>query len=105
MEGIFGPVRDVSDEGQSPAKEIQPDTTLEDRKNPSSALPGYRPLRRLICREDLQEVLDLNQEQAEKLINTGQITAMSIVGQERFDIHQVDRLIAVYKTTAERRMK
>ena len=59
--------------------------------------------RRLLSRAEVQAILDLSEEQVQYLINTRQITAIRIAGEERFDSRDIDRLIDGYKATASRR--
>lgn len=59
--------------------------------------------RRLLERHDVLGVLQLSDEQVQDLINTRQITAIRIAGEERFDSRDLERLIEAYKATALRR--
>jgi len=61
--------------------------------------------RRLLRRAEVQEMLNLSAEQVQYLINTRQITAIRIAGEERFDLRDIERLIESYKATAQRRMQ
>jgi hypothetical protein len=105
MEEIHVAVRRDPGEGQSPVPENQLNSSLTSRPGSSSGLTGDRPVRRLLRRLDAQEYLQLTADQLQKLIDTGQITLLIVVGQERFDTHQIDRLVDIYRTTEERRRK
>jgi hypothetical protein len=59
--------------------------------------------RRLLTREQAHAVLQLDDEKLQFLINTRQITSIRIVGEERIDSRDIDRLIDGYKGTASRR--
>ena len=59
--------------------------------------------RRLLLREDVIRLLQLNNDQVQLLINTRQINPIRIAGMERFDSQDIDQLIESYKTTASRR--
>jgi hypothetical protein len=58
---------------------------------------------RLYLTEELTAVLQLNQEQVDHLIRTGQLRRIRICGEERIDSREVDLLIATYKQIAERK--
>lgn len=58
--------------------------------------------RRLFERDHVTEVLALSDEAVQQLIDTKQITAIRIAGQERFDSMEVFGLIDSYKRTAMR---
>ncbi|WP_183812397.1 hypothetical protein [Tunturibacter empetritectus] len=62
-----------------------------------------RDERRLLLRSDIESLLQLPEEKVQQLINTRQITALRIAGEERFDSRDLDQLIESYKSTAERR--
>lgn len=59
--------------------------------------------RRLYSTEELPAVLQLNQDQVDHLIQTGQLRRIRICGEERIDSREVDQLIATYKQIAERK--
>jgi hypothetical protein len=59
--------------------------------------------RRLLIRPEVLQMLQLTEEQVQGLINTRQITALRIAGEERFDSRDLERLIDTYKATALRR--
>jgi hypothetical protein len=80
---------------------FQPNMASGDLTSPGVKLCGCP--RRLLTREQAQRVLQLNDEKLQFLINTRQITAFPIVGEERFDSRDIDRLIDGYKGTASRR--
>jgi len=61
-------------------------------------------LRRLVTREDAKYMLQLCEEKLQTLVNTRQITAIRIAGEERFDTQEVFQLIEIYKSTASRRV-
>jgi hypothetical protein len=56
---------------------------------------------RLMCREKVSQCL--HSDQVQFLINTRQIIAVRILGEERFDSRDLERLIDTYKATAVRR--
>jgi hypothetical protein len=62
-----------------------------------------RDQRRLLVRGQLVSFLQLSDEKIQGLINTRQITAIRIKGEERFDSRELDLLIETYKQTAQRR--
>ncbi len=47
----------------------------------------------------------LSGDKIQQLIDTRQILALRITGEERFDSIDIDRLIDTYKTTASRRIQ
>jgi hypothetical protein len=59
--------------------------------------------RRLLLREEVILLLQLNNDQVQLLINTRQINPIRIAGEERFDSRDIEQLIESYKTTASRR--
>lgn len=59
--------------------------------------------RRLYQKGDLPDLLQLNPEQIERLIRTGQLCPIQICGETRFDSHEISTLIATYKQVAERK--
>jgi hypothetical protein len=59
--------------------------------------------RRLLIRDQVLAFLQLSEEQVQLLINTRQLTALRIAGEERFDSRDLDQLIETYKATASRR--
>lgn len=59
--------------------------------------------RQLLIRSEVLRLLHLQGYQVQKLIDTRQLTAIRIVGEERFDSRDVDGLIESYKSTAARR--
>jgi hypothetical protein len=63
----------------------------------------YSGLRHLLLREQVGSLLQLYDEKLQILIDTRQITAMRIAGEERFDSSDIYRLIEAYKSTASRR--
>jgi hypothetical protein len=62
-----------------------------------------RDQRRLLVRDQVISLLQLSDEKTQELINTRQITAIRIKGEERFDSRELDLLIETYKQTAQRR--
>jgi hypothetical protein len=62
-----------------------------------------RDERRLLIRSEVVRLLHLSDEKVQQLINTRQITALRIAGEERFDSQDLDLLIDSYKATAARR--
>jgi predicted DNA-binding transcriptional regulator AlpA len=62
-----------------------------------------RDERRLLTRDEVLALLNLSNEKVDQLINTRQITAIRIAGEERFDSRDIDQLIESYKSTASRR--
>ena len=81
------------------------DKSPEAKASPEQVIAetSTRSDRRLHRRAKVQEVLDLSEEQVQYLINTRQITAIRIAGEERFCSRDIDRLIEGYKATASRR--
>jgi len=77
-----------------------PSTRTEQNETTSE---GTRHPRRLYTREDVMNLLKLNEDQVQFLINTRQITRILIAGEERFDSRDIDKLIDSYKVTAARR--
>lgn len=61
------------------------------------------PCRRLYQKGDLPDLLQLNPEQIDRLIRTGQICPIQICGETRFDSHEIDSLIETYKQVQKRR--
>lgn len=61
-----------------------------------------QPDRRLYKEEDLPYVLQLDHKQITWLISTGQLVAIRICGEMRYDAAQVSALIQTYKQVAER---
>jgi hypothetical protein len=59
--------------------------------------------RRLLIRPEVLQMLQLTETQVQGIINTRQIIALRIAGEERFDSRDLERLIDTYKTTALRR--
>jgi hypothetical protein len=59
--------------------------------------------RRLYEPEELPAVLDLNQEQVDLLVRTGQLRSIRIWGETRFDSNELDQLIETYKQIANRK--
>jgi predicted DNA-binding transcriptional regulator AlpA len=61
--------------------------------------------RRLLAWGELLAILQLNDEQIHKLINTRQILELRIAGEQRFDSREIDQLIDCYRNTAKRRVQ
>jgi hypothetical protein len=59
--------------------------------------------RRLLLKTDLIERLQLPEPKVQWLIDTHQIRALLLCGEERFDSHELDRLIETYRQIAERK--
>jgi hypothetical protein len=59
--------------------------------------------RRLLFRSEVLQMLQLTEVQVQGLIDTRQIVAIRIAGEERFDSRDLERLIDTYKATALRR--
>jgi hypothetical protein len=57
----------------------------------------------LYRREELPEVMQLTGKQIEKLERTGQLCALRICGEERFDAAEVHALITTYLAIARRK--
>ena len=57
----------------------------------------------LYTREELPAVLKLSSAQVSALIDTGQLTALLICGEERFDSVEVSALIDTYLRVTRRR--
>ena len=86
---------------------IRNDVIVEVRAMGSNhdAFAGWlvRDERRLLTRDEVLALLNLSNEKVDQLINTRQITAIRIAGEERFDSRDIDQLIESYKSTASRR--
>lgn len=61
------------------------------------------PARRLLQRSDLIELLQLPDPKVQWLIDTHQIRALRLCGEERFDSRELDQLIETYKQIANRK--
>lgn len=59
--------------------------------------------RQLLIRDEARLLLRLADDQFQFLVNTRQLTAIRIAGEERFDSRDLDHLIDSYKITASRR--
>jgi hypothetical protein len=59
--------------------------------------------RRLLQKADLLAILQLPEPKVQWLIDTHQIRALLLCGEERFDSKEIDRLIATYQQIAERK--
>jgi hypothetical protein len=59
--------------------------------------------RRLFARNEVEVYLALATEKVQFLVDTGQLTAIRIRGEERFDVRDLDMLVETYKMTAKRR--
>jgi hypothetical protein len=64
------------------------------------ALPRER---RLYAAVQVQELLNLTCDQVNRLVNTGQLRALRLCGEIRFDSYDVDGLIETYKQVADRK--
>lgn len=69
----------------------------------ATATARTKPGRRLLTRDEVISMLQLTGEQVQGLINTRQLLAFRIAGEERFDSRDFDGLIEIYKATAARR--
>ena len=65
-------------------------------------MPAH-PDRRLYQRRDLTTALQLDQEQIDWLIRTGQLNPVRIAGETRFDSREIDALINTYMQISKRR--
>lgn len=59
--------------------------------------------RRLYQPMELPGVLQLDQEQVDWLVNTGQLNPIRIAGEVRFDSRELDALIDTYQQIAKRK--
>jgi hypothetical protein len=59
--------------------------------------------RRLLLWSEVVRILQLSNDQVQFLVNTRQLVAIRIAGEERFDSREVERLIDTYVATALRR--
>lgn len=66
-------------------------------------MPDENPPRCLYGPQELPDLLRLSSEQVADLENTGQLTAILICGQKRYDSREVDALIDTYLRVAKRR--
>jgi hypothetical protein len=64
--------------------------------NPQSERRLYQPM-------ELAGVLQLDQEQIDWLVNTGQLNPIRIAGEVRFDSRELDALINTYQQIAKRK--
>ena len=62
-----------------------------------------QPGRRLYLPEELPGLLQLTQEQVDRLIRTGQLCQIRICGENRIDSREVDQLIGTYGQIAKRK--
>jgi hypothetical protein len=60
--------------------------------------------RRLLVRNEVLSLMQLPDEKVQQLINTRQLLAILIGGEERFDSKDLYQLIDSYKATASRRI-
>jgi hypothetical protein len=70
-------------------------------------LPFEEPMsaaspRRLYVATELPTLLQLSQEQIDRLVGTGQLRSIRICGEIRFDSHELDALIETYKQIERR---
>jgi hypothetical protein len=63
----------------------------------------FRQERRLLVRDEVAALLQLDDANLQELINTRQLTEIRICGKQRFDSRDVVRLIDSYKKTQSRR--
>lgn len=63
----------------------------------------FQQERRLYQQEDLPDLLQLNTEQIDRLIRTGQLCPIRICGETRFDSQEISTLIETYKQVARRK--
>lgn len=63
---------------------------------------NYRE-RRLLARDQVEALLQLPPEGVQRLIDTRQLLAIRIAGQERFDSKDLYQLVEAYKITSARR--
>lgn len=59
--------------------------------------------RRLLQKGDLPDLLQLNPDQIDHLIRTGQLRPIQICGETRFDSHEISTLIETYSQVQKRR--
>jgi hypothetical protein len=59
--------------------------------------------RRLYQLGELPELLQLTQEQVDRLIRTGQLCRIRISGEDRIDSREVNQMIETYKQVAQRK--
>jgi hypothetical protein len=59
--------------------------------------------KRLMARSEVDRYLALSSDQVQSLINTRQITAIRLKGEDRYDSRELDLLIETYKKTAQAR--
>jgi predicted DNA-binding transcriptional regulator AlpA len=59
--------------------------------------------RRLYLAGELPALLQLSQEQIDRLVKTGQLRALRIAGEVRFDSNELDELIETYKQIERRK--
>jgi predicted DNA-binding transcriptional regulator AlpA len=54
--------------------------------------------------DDLPGLLQLSQEQIDRLVSTGQLRPIRICGEVRFDSNELDALIETYKQIGKRKI-
>ena len=59
--------------------------------------------RRLYAASELPGLLQLNPDQIDRLVKTGQLRTIRICGEVRVDSHELDALIETYKQIAKRK--
>jgi hypothetical protein len=59
----------------------------------------------LYRREELPELMELTEEQIQRLERTGQLSALLISGEERFDAEEIRALISTYRQIAQRKRR
>jgi hypothetical protein len=74
--------------------------SLSPQNNTERQADGF--IRRLLTRDQVIEILGLNDDAVQQLIDTRQLTPIRICGEERVDSLDVDGLINTYKRTAKR---
>lgn len=90
-----------------PIKDVRVREDFGESEAPGCTAPQTIPAaskgRRLLIRGEVTSLLQLSEDQVQLLINTRQIVAIRIAGEERFDSRDLDQLIETYKSTASRR--
>lgn len=65
-------------------------------------MDGYQK-RRLYTVDDLPHLLQLSQEQIDRLVRTGQLRSIRICGEIRYDSQEIDQLIQTYLQISKRK--
>lgn len=73
------------------------------QSNPDRLILSTQSDRRLYTPAEIPTVLQLNQEQIDWLVKTGQLNPIRIASEVRFDSRELDALIETYKQISKRK--